>query len=194
MITAFYLSLKILEDVVDYLYLVDSYGACYPNQVREAVKFAVDNLPQKIGFHGHDNINLAFANALAALEAGVDILDSTVLGMGRGAGNLRTELIIAYLAQVFDKPIDLSSLADLLESFQKMKNHYGWGSELPYIISGLADLPQKDVMEWLGKKRYSTSTVVQTLQGKQQNAFPNQTYPKLSDCAKILIYKTSRLA
>ena len=173
-----------LEEVVDYLYLVDSYGACYPKQVREAVKFAVENLPQKIGFHGHDNINLAFANALAALEAGVDIIDSTVLGMGRGAGNLRTELIIAYLAQVLEKPIDLSSLADLLETFQTMKKHYGWGSELPYIVSGLADLPQKDVMEWLGKKRYSTSTVVQTLQGKQQKVFPNQTYPKLSDSAK----------
>lgn len=175
-----------LENVVDYLYLVDSYGACYPKQVREAVKFAVDNLPQKIGFHGHDNISLAFANVLAAIEAGVDIIDATVLGMGRGAGNLRTELIIAYLAQVFDKPIDLSSLADLLETFQTMKNHYGWGSELPYIVSGLADLPQKDVMEWLGKKRYSTSTVVQALQGKQQNIFPNQTYPKLSDSATNL--------
>ncbi|NEP50559.1 MAG: hypothetical protein F6K65_17815 [Moorea sp. SIO3C2] len=172
---------KKLSEVLDYLYLVDSYGACFPGHVKKVFQFAKDNLPQKIGFHGHDNINLAFANSLTALEAGADIVDSTVLGMGRGAGNLRTELIVAYLAQSLDKPIDLSSFADLLEIFQKMKDSYRWGSELPYVVSGLADLPQKDVMEWLGKKRYSTSTIVKALQGKQQKALSGKSYPKLRD-------------
>lgn len=170
-----------LNDVVDYLYLVDSYGACFPNQVRDAIQYAKARLPQKIGFHGHDNLNLAFANSLAALEAGVDILDSTILGMGRGAGNLRTELIIACLTQSLGKPVDLSPIADLLETFQVMKDSYRWGAGLPYIISGLADLPQKDVMEWLGKKRYSTSSIVQALQGKQQNVLNNESYPQLKN-------------
>jgi 4-hydroxy 2-oxovalerate aldolase len=178
---SFLLAFEKLGEVVDYLYLVDSFGACFPQQVKEAIQFAKNHLPQKIGFHGHDNINLAFANTLAALEAGVDIVDSTVLGMGRGAGNLRTELIIAHLAQSLGKQIDLSSLADLLEVFQKLKDEYRWGSELPYIVSGLADLPQKDVMEWLGKKRYSTSTVVLALQGKQQKELDSEPYPSLSD-------------
>jgi 4-hydroxy 2-oxovalerate aldolase len=180
------LAFQKLGEVVDYLYLVDSFGACFPQQVRAAIQFAKDHLPQKIGFHGHDNINLAFANTLAALEAGVDIVDSTVLGMGRGAGNLRTELIVAYLAQSLGKQIDVSPLADLLEIFQKLKDEYRWGAELPYIVSGLADLPQKDVMEWLGKKRYSTSTVVQALQGKQQKVIDSEPYPRLSDRIKQL--------
>lgn len=176
----FLLKFKEFSEVVDFLYLVDSFGACFPQQVKEAVEFAKKHLPQKIGFHGHDNINLAFANALAALEAGADILDSTVLGMGRGAGNLRTELIIAYLAQSLNKQIDLSSIADLLQTFQNMKDDYRWGSELPYIVSGLADLPQKDVMEWLGKKRYSTSMVVQALQGEQHKVVNSEPYANLS--------------
>lgn len=180
------LNFEKLDSVVDYLYLVDSFGSCFPEQVKQAIQFAKDRLPQKIGFHGHDNINLAFANALAAIEAGADIVDSTVLGMGRGAGNLRTELIVAYLGQLTGKAIDLSSLADLLETFQTMKDHYRWGAELPYIVSGMADLPQKDVMEWLGKKRYSTSVVVQTLQGSQQNGLQSQPYTKLSDSIKPL--------
>jgi 4-hydroxy 2-oxovalerate aldolase len=175
------LNFKDLGEIVDYVYLVDSFGACFPEQVKDAFQFAKAHLPQKLGFHGHDNINLAFANTLAALEAGADIIDSTVLGMGRGAGNLRTELIVAYLSQSLDKPIDLSSLADLLEIFQVMKDHHRWGAELPYIVSGLADLPQKEVMEWLGKKRYSTSTVVQTLQGKYQDVISSEPYPLLSD-------------
>ena len=170
-----------LGEAIDYLYLVDSYGSCFPQQVKEAIQFAKTHLPQKIGFHGHDNINLAFANALAAIEGGADILDSTVLGMGRGAGNLRTEMIIAYLSKSIGKQIDLSSLADLLETFQVMKDHHRWGSEFPYIISGFADLPQKDVMEWLGKKRYSTGTIVQALQENTQKTSHSESYPKLSD-------------
>lgn len=175
-----------LGDVVDYLYLVDSYGACFPEQIKDAIQLAKNSLPQKIGFHGHDNLSLAFANTLAALEAGVDIVDSTVLGMGRGAGNLRTELIIAYLCQSMGKPLDLSPIADLLEPFQKMKDSYRWGADLPYVVSGLADLPQKEVMEWLGKKRYSTSSIVQALQGEQQSVLNNESYPTLGNCLEQL--------
>ena len=175
------LNFKDLGEIVDYLYLVDSFGACFPEQVKDAFQFAKAHLPQKLGFHGHDNINLAFANTIAALENGADIVDSTVLGMGRGAGNLRTELIVAYLSKSLEKPIDLSSLADLLESFELMKNRHRWGAELPYIVSGLADLPQKEVMEWIGKKRYSTSTVVQALQGKSQDVITSEPYPLFSD-------------
>ncbi len=175
-----------LGDFVDYLYLVDSFGACFPNQVRDLVQLAKDRLPQKIGFHGHENLSLALANSLAALDAGADIVDSTVLGMGRGAGNLRTELIVAYFAQAFGKQIDLSPLADLLETFQGMKEYYCWGTALPYIVSGLADLPQKDVMEWIGKKRYSTSAIVQALQGKQQTVLNSEPYPQLSHCLEQL--------
>lgn len=173
-------------DAIDYLYLVDSYGACFPNQIKAAFEFVKENLPMKIGFHGHDNIGLAFVNTLAALEAGADIVDATVMGMGRGAGNLRTELITAYLAKSKNKSVDLSSLADLLEHFQSMKDEYRWGPELPYIVSGFANLPQKDVMEWLGKKRFSTSTVVETLQGKQDPSPTSQPYPTLADQAEKL--------
>ena len=51
----------------------------------------------KLGFHGHDNLGMALANTLTAIEEGVDIVDATVTGMGRGAGNLRTELLLTVL-------------------------------------------------------------------------------------------------
>ena len=180
------LKFKDHADSVDYLYLVDSYGACLPDQIKAAFQFVKANLPMKIGFHGHDNIGLAFANTIAALEGGADIVDGTVLGMGRGAGNLRTELIAAYLANLEKKSVDLSSLADLLEHFQVMKNEHRWGPELPYIVSGFANLPQKDVMEWLGKKRFSTSTVVETLQGEQEDSPLSHSYPALDSALERL--------
>ena len=182
-----------LGEIVDYLYLVDSYGACLPKQVGEVVQFAKAHLPQKIGFHGHDNISLAFANSLAALDMGADIVDSTILGMGRGAGNLKTELIINYLNKYLEQSIDLSNLADLLEIFDTMKDFYRWGSDLPYVISGFGNLPQKEVMEWLGKKRYSTCAIVQTLQGKQRKTTERESYPQLANCLDFLKLKHKKV-
>lgn len=180
-----------LDQVIDYLYLVDSFGACFPEQIGQSIRLAKDMLPQKIGFHGHDNTSLAFANSLAALKADVDILDSTVLGMGRGAGNLRTEILLAYIAQLNleDSPealTDLSTLADLVQVFRKMQDEYRWGSEFPYVVSGFNNLPQKEVMSLISKHRYSTSAIVETLQEKAKFSNHNHhkdVYPNISSMA-----------
>jgi len=152
-------------DVVQYVSLVDSYGSCFPDEVAGAIRATVGILPQKIGFHGHDNVGLAFANALAAIEAGAHIVDSTITGMGRGAGNLRTELMMAYAARGGnDTPF--GAISESLVDFEKLRDEYGWGTNLPYMISGFNGLPQADVMDWLGTKRYTVSSIVSALQGK----------------------------
>jgi len=152
-------------DAVSYLYLVDSYGAVMPNDMREHMRWARDLFPQRLGFHGHNNVGLAFANALVAIEEGADIIDSTVQGMGRGAGNLETELLVSYVnARGQDGLIDMSRLADLSSDFMQMRAEYGWGMSFPYIVSGFGDLPQKDVMDWLALRRFSTASIVRTLQ------------------------------
>lgn len=176
---------SVLEDIDQSLYycvsLVDSYGACFPNQVKSAVSQARELLSIPVGFHGHNNVELAFANALAAIEGGADYLDSTVTGMGRGAGNLKTEMIVSYLEAAGESTgSDLSSLGALVERFEAMQKLFGWGSNLPYIISGLNSLPQKDVMDWLGKARYSTSAIVAALRSASSEQFLDQTiYPTL---------------
>ena len=73
---------------MDFVYLVDSYGAAYPSQVKAAVSALAEH-GVRVGFHGHNNLELALANTLEAIEAGAVIVDSTVTGMGRGAGNLK---------------------------------------------------------------------------------------------------------
>ncbi len=80
-----------------------------------------------LGCHFHNNCGLALANSLSAIEAGCEIVDATIKGMGRGAGNTETELLLSILRA--DK-INLSSflLEELLGKFQDLKNkfHYCW--------------------------------------------------------------------
>ncbi|MCF6195953.1 MAG: hypothetical protein L3J50_04550 [Emcibacter sp.] len=152
---------------VDYISLVDSFGACYPHQVGHAFKLAKSMIKVPLGFHGHDNLTLAFANAIIAIENGVEVIDSTVLGMGRGAGNLRTEVIAGYLGETGKEQVDLLPMAGLLEKFSAMQTKYGWGTTLPYIIAGFGELPQKDVMSWLSQNRYSTYSIVNAMQGQK---------------------------
>jgi 4-hydroxy 2-oxovalerate aldolase len=78
---------------VDVIYIVDSYGAYYPEQIRRTAQMYLeygDKYNKTIGIHAHDNQSLAFANTIDALQEGVSFLDATVMGMGRGAGNCRS--------------------------------------------------------------------------------------------------------
>jgi 4-hydroxy 2-oxovalerate aldolase len=79
----------------DVFYMADSFGGMNPDQVRARVAAACASNSRPVGFHGHNNLGLAFANALAALEAGAAYLDGSLGGMGRGAGNLPTEQLVA---------------------------------------------------------------------------------------------------
>ena len=83
-----------LKNKVDSVALVDSYGSLLPNQIHDFIKKLETN-GMKIGCHFHNNCGLALANTLAAVDAGCEIADTTLKGMGRGAGNAETEMLIA---------------------------------------------------------------------------------------------------
>ena len=82
---------------VDVIYLVDSYGSLFPENAAELAKKYLEygeKYKKKIGFHGHNNQNLAFANTIETLSYGVSYVDATALAMGRGAGNCAMELML----------------------------------------------------------------------------------------------------
>ena len=91
---------QLVEAGIDELTIMDSAGTMLPHEVAEYVKAltAVTNVP--IGFHGHNNLGLSAANALAAYESGATILDCGLMGMARSAGNLSTENCIAMMQRV----------------------------------------------------------------------------------------------
>lgn len=112
---------------VDVRYVADSYGALKPMDVESIFE---NHSVQ--GIHTHDNLNLAFANCVTALDGGAEWCDGTVTGMGRGVGNVFTE----QLLQLKDGDISADVL-DLVDEFQTMKNKLGWGHNPLYMYAGM---------------------------------------------------------
>jgi 4-hydroxy 2-oxovalerate aldolase len=119
--------------------IMDSAGAYLPSSVTEKISALVSSLNIPVGFHAHNNLGLAIANSITALEAGATILDGTSRGFGAGAGNAQLEVLVAVLNKLgyntnidFYKLLDASDIAEL----EIMKNIPVIKSES--IVSGLA--------------------------------------------------------
>ena len=161
--------LKEIESFVDYFYMVDSFGGVMTEDVVQTidlVKSKSDNIA--LGFHGHNNLQMAMANTLEAINSGCVIVDGTITGMGRGAGNLRMELFLTYMESKCYFEIDYSSLGNIVSEFEKMKDEYKWGTNLPYMFSGAYSLGQKQVMDWVGLNRYSISSILNALKNQKE--------------------------
>lgn len=155
-----------IKGVADYFYMVDSYGGVYPNDVKETIEMVRSRVDVPLGFHGHNNMELALINTLTAIENGVDIVDVTITGMGRGAGNLKTELLLTALNAKGQLDIDFNVLSKVVDGFTNLQKEYEWGTNLPYMVSGANSLPQKDVMDWVGKRYYSFNSIIRALQNQ----------------------------
>ena len=105
---------KMVKHGAEMIYLVDSAGGMLPRQVAQYTELLVEAVDVRIGFHGHNNLLMANANALAAVEAGAELIDSTLLGIGRGAGNTQTESIVVVLARAgYEMEIDPMGISKL---------------------------------------------------------------------------------
>jgi 4-hydroxy 2-oxovalerate aldolase len=169
--------IKQVNAVADYFYMVDSYGGVYPEDVREIIGIVKQTVTCKLGFHGHNNLELGLINSLTALENGADIIDATVTGMGRGAGNLKTELLLTALNSKLGLKVDFNALGNVVDVFQKLQENYGWGTNLPYMVSGANSLPQKDVMEWVTHRFYSFNSIIRALHNQKEKVQDNTKLP-----------------
>ena len=127
------------ESDVDALYLVDSFGALYSEQIAYLAKKYKSLMPSKeIGIHAHNNQQLAFANTIEAIIQNVNYLDGTIFGIGRAAGNCPLELLLGFLK---NPKYDLRPILKVLEShFARLKDEIEWGYTIPYMITGILDL------------------------------------------------------
>ena len=108
---------KLMESYgADCVYVVDSAGALVQSGVRERVLALKEALSIEVGFHAHNNLGLAIGNTMTAIEAGADQIDGTLRGLGAGAGNAPTEVLVAVLNKSeLDTSIDLDILMDVAE-------------------------------------------------------------------------------
>lgn len=122
---------------VDIFYFADSLGNLDPTDIKRISNIIKKNWKRNIGFHAHDNMGKALINCEAAVNNGINWIDSTVTGMGRGAGNVKTELALLEFSKYSEKNNDISLLLKLIdEVFIPMKNKYGWGSNPYYYLAG----------------------------------------------------------
>tara|TARA_B100000767_G_scaffold251948_1_gene255359 strand:- start:17013 stop:18557 length:1545 start_codon:yes stop_codon:yes gene_type:complete len=174
-----------LEDTIDYFYMVDSFGGVFQEDVKETINLVKSKTNVGLGFHGHNNLEMALANTITAMNEGCEIVDATITGMGRGAGNLRTELLLTYLNSNGYEGITFGDLSETVTLFEDMKKEYEWGTNLPYMFSGAYSLPQKQVMEWVGMNRYPVASMVNALHNKKSSIDDNLSLPTLGNVQKI---------
>lgn len=136
---------QINASVVDIVYIVDSFGSLAPRDIRRLVEMFRQHVPGKrLGAHMHNNLQLAFANTLQAAEQGVELLDASVYGMGRAAGNCPTELLVARLQQA---KYELRPLLAMIERHMiTLREKEEWGYLIPYMITGLLDEHPRSAM------------------------------------------------
>lgn len=120
---------------VDVIYFADSLGSMKPINIREKCFFIKKYWNKEFGIHAHNNCNLAIKNSIKAIECGATWIDTTILGMGRGAGNAATEIIIKENTY-FKKIYNLKPLAALSKNvFTALKTKYNWGASTTYAFA-----------------------------------------------------------
>ena len=130
------------QSPVDVIYLVDSYGSLYPEQVHELSKVYLEKAEKygkKIGIHAHNNQQLAFANTIEAVSTGVSYIDATMMGMGRGSGNCAMEAILGFLKNPKFKIVPVLKFVQnrmLPLKEQGLK----WGYDIPYLVTGILNV------------------------------------------------------
>lgn len=155
----------ICQSNADGIYLVDSYGSLYPEQIaRLAEKYLSygEKAGKYIGIHAHNNQQLAFANTIEAMSLGVSYLDATVCSMGRGAGNCAMELLLGF----FKNPkYNLTAVLPFIEDYMLPLKANGvvWGYDIPYLLTGRLNRHPSSAIEFIRDKKTDYNSFYQEL-------------------------------
>ena len=135
---------------VNVLYLADSLGSLTIKKLKNILRVLINNWKKEIGLHAHDNLKLALKNSIFAINNGVNWIDSTITGMGRGPGNLKTEEIIKFSSD-HRKTIKFNMI---VKKFNILKKIYKWGTNPYYRIAAKKRIHPTYIQKILGDIRY----------------------------------------
>lgn len=145
----------VCKSSVDAIYIVDSYGSLFPEQIQRICalyKEFGDKYKKEIGMHAHNNQQLAFANTIEACADGVNYLDATYGGMGRGAGNCSMELLLGFLK---NPKYNLHFVLKFIEKYiaEEIKKGSKWGFNVAYMLTGQLNQHPRDAIAFSDSDR-----------------------------------------
>lgn len=133
-------------------YLVDSFGCMNIEQIQAYARKYKAALPGKeLGIHAHNNMQMAFSNTVTSLMEGVTLLDATLLGLGRGAGNCPIEVLVAFLKNPKYRLLPL--IKAIQEHIHPLQKTMDWGYHIPYMITGALNEHPRTAMEWMDSEK-----------------------------------------
>lgn len=143
------------QSKVDTIYLVDSYGSMYPEQMTKLAEKYVEvgeKYNKTIGIHAHNNQQLAFANTIECMRQGVSFLDATMSSLGRGAGNCAMELLMGFLK---NPKYSLTPILKFIQNHILKLRAEGlvWGFDMPYMLTGQLNQHPRSAIAFIKEKR-----------------------------------------
>ena len=171
------------------LSVVDTFGAMYSDDLERIVRLLDYELDKKIklGFHSHNNQQLSFALSMNFVEMLQNserniVVDSSLCGMGRGAGNATTELVAAYLNRKHHAGYDLDEIMDAIDMYmQEFRQKYTWGYSTPYFISGLYQCHVNNIAYLLNNHRTNSKDMRNIISSLSQEERRKYDYDLLEE-------------
>lgn len=169
--------------------IVDTFGAMYENDMLRLASLTNKHLDKSIalGFHGHNNLMLADANAQRYIQEFSEkrniVVDSSLYGCGRSAGNAHTELLAQFMNQKIGTNYDINAILDLIDSVISLaREKTSWGYSIPYFIAGMHNAHTFNVKQLLKRHNLKSKDlrgIIELLDDDQKSAYNYALLEKL---------------
>jgi len=151
------------------MYFADSLGSMNSDDIIEKIKTIKQDFHKDVGIHTHDNLGKALTNTISAVSSGVNWIDSTVYGMGRGPGNLKTEIGLIEIAKSEKYLKNIDSMMHLITKyFLPLHNKYNWGTNPFYYLAGKYKIHPTYIQTMLSDKVFDFSVIRKIIESLQK--------------------------
>ena len=177
---------------LDVLYFADSLGNLEPKNIQNIIRWIQNGWSGDIGIHAHDNMHKAVQNTLTAAQNGVNWLDATITGMGRGSGNTQTEYLITELCEERAGSCNIVPLMELIEEiFLPMQQKYGWGTNIYYYLAGKYGIHPTFIQNMLNDTRYRSEDILAVINYLKNEGGENFSYDLLNTARDFYTQKAT---
>lgn len=167
----------------------DSFGSFIPSDIPGHVATLRGLGFSSIGFHPHNNLQMAFANTLRAIEEGVSVVDASIFGMGRGSGNLPIEVLVGYLEKQGGSNYNTVPYLDVIERFYlDLFSELNWGYKIQSLMGGLKNIHPYYIDDLFRRKNYTVDEIWNALDIVKESCPISYSVDKLNQTLESRFY------